>query len=81
LAPGTQLRVGALIMAIGGAGFIGYAVIFFVRNFTGFLELGIGRGEVSVSKTQISTSARRCTTTSATYTSRCQDLSPRRAWP
>src|SRR5215216_2845562 len=79
--PGTKLRVGSLIMAIGGAGFIGYAIIFFVRNFTGFLELGIGRGEVSVSKTQISTSARRCTTTSATYTSRCQDLSPRRAWP
>ena len=51
--PGTKLRVGSLIMAIGGAGFIGYAVIFFVRNFTGFLELGIGRGEVSVSKTQI----------------------------
>ena len=50
---GTKLRVGSLIMAIGGVGFIGYAVIFFVRNFTGFLELGIGRGEVSVSKTQI----------------------------
>src|SRR5262249_56136289 len=40
-------------MAIGGVGFIGYAVIIFVNNFTGFLELGIGRGEVSVSKTQI----------------------------
>src|SRR5215204_3092238 len=51
--PGTKLRVGSLIMAIGGAGFIGYAIIFFVRNFTGFLELGIGRGEVSVSKTEI----------------------------
>ena len=32
---------------------LSYAVIFFVNNFTGFLELGIGRGEVSVSKTQI----------------------------
>jgi hypothetical protein len=51
--PGTKLRVGSLIMAIGGVGFIAYAVIFFVRNFTGFLEVGIGRGEVSVSKTQI----------------------------
>jgi hypothetical protein len=50
---GTKLRVGSLIMAIGGLGFIGYAVIFFVNNFTGFLEVGIGRGEVSVSKTQI----------------------------
>jgi hypothetical protein len=53
VAPGTKLRVGSLIMAIGGVGFIGYAVIFFVNNFTGFLEVGIGRGEVSVSKTQI----------------------------
>jgi hypothetical protein len=54
VAPGTKLRVGSLIMAIGGAGFIGYAVIFFTRNFTGsFLELGIGHGEVNVNKTQI----------------------------
>jgi hypothetical protein len=51
---GTKLRVGSLIMAIGGAGFIGYAVIFFIRNFTGtFLELGIGRSEVNVNKSQI----------------------------
>jgi hypothetical protein len=54
VAPGTKLRVGSLIMAIGGAGFIGYAVIFFIRNFTGtFLELGIGRSEVNVNKSQI----------------------------
>jgi hypothetical protein len=53
-AAGTKLRVGSLIMAIGGAGFIGYAVIFFIRNFTGtFLELGIGPGEVNVNKSQI----------------------------
>jgi hypothetical protein len=54
VAAGTKLRVGSLIMAIGGAGFIGYAVIFFIRNFTGtFLELGIGSGEVNVNKSQI----------------------------
>jgi hypothetical protein len=53
VAPGTKLRVGSLIMAIGGAGLIGYAVILFVDNFTGFLEIGIGRGEVNVDKTQI----------------------------
>jgi hypothetical protein len=51
--PGTKLRVGSLIMAIGGAGFIGYGVLFFFRNFGSFLELGIGRGEVNVSKAQI----------------------------
>ena len=40
-------------MAVAGLGFIGYAVIFFVRNFTdSFLELGVGPGEVSVGKDQ-----------------------------
>lgn len=52
--PGTKLRVGSAIMAVGGLGFIGYAVIFLIRNFSdSFLELGIGPGEVSVSKDQI----------------------------
>jgi hypothetical protein len=41
-------------MGIAAAGFIGYAVIFFVRNFTGgFLELGIGPNEVNVGKDAI----------------------------
>jgi len=41
-------------MALAGLGFIGYAVIFFVRNFTNsFLELGIGHNEVSVGKDEI----------------------------
>jgi hypothetical protein len=36
---------------LAGLGFIGYAVIFFVRNFTGaFLELGIGPGQVKVDR-------------------------------
>ena len=41
-------------MAIAGFGFIGYAVLFFVRNFTGsFLELGIGHEQVNVGRDQI----------------------------
>jgi hypothetical protein len=41
-------------MGIAAAGFIGYGVIFFIRNFTGsFLELGIGPNEVNVGKDQI----------------------------
>ena len=49
-----RLRWGAGIMAVAGIGFIGYAVIFFVRNFTdSFLELGIGHGEVDVGKDEI----------------------------
>ena len=49
-----RLRCGSTLMAVAGLGFIGYAVIFFVRNFTdSFLELGVGPGEVSVGKDQI----------------------------
>jgi hypothetical protein len=41
-------------MSLGAVAFIGYAVIFFVRNFTdSFLELGIGADQVSVGKTEI----------------------------
>ncbi len=51
--PGA-LRLGAALMALAGLGFIGYAVIFFIRNFTGaFLELGIGPHEVDVNRSQI----------------------------
>jgi hypothetical protein len=49
-----QLRLGGALMALAGVAFIGYAVIFFVRNFTGaFLELGIGPGEVAVGRDEI----------------------------
>ena len=50
----SRLRLGAAIMAVGGLGFLGYGVIFFVRNFTdSFLELGIGPGQVDVGKSEI----------------------------
>src|SRR5215211_3022574 len=50
----TSLRVGSWLMGIAAVGFIGYAVIFFVRNFTdAFLELGIGPGQVDVGKDAI----------------------------
>jgi hypothetical protein len=46
-----DLRWGSWLMGVAAVGFIGYAAIFFVRNFTdSFLELGIGPGEVSVGK-------------------------------
>ena len=49
-----SLRVGSWLMGIAAVGFIGYAVIFFVRNFTAsFLELGIGPNEVNVGKDAI----------------------------
>ncbi len=51
----TALRIGSWLMGVAALGFIGYAVIFFVRNFTdSFLELGIGPNEVNVGKDEIS---------------------------
>jgi len=52
---GTQaLRVGSWLMGLAAVGFVGYAAIFFVRNFTdAFLELGIGPNEVSVGRDEI----------------------------
>jgi hypothetical protein len=48
------LRWGSWFMGLAAVGFIGYAVIFFIRNFTdSFLELGIGPNEVNVGKDQI----------------------------
>jgi len=54
VATSPAVRNGATLMAVAAAGFIGYAVLFLVRNFTnGFLELGIGHNEVDVSKDQV----------------------------
>lgn len=50
----SRLKLGSAIMTLGGIGFIGYGVIFFVRNFSSsFLELGIGPDQVDVGKTDI----------------------------
>jgi hypothetical protein len=49
-----DLRMGSWLMGAAAAGFIGYAVIFLVRNFTdSFLELGIGPNEVNVGREAI----------------------------
>jgi hypothetical protein len=54
IAASGTLRLGSGLMALAGLAFIGYAVIFFVRNFTGsFLELGIGRDQVEVDRAGI----------------------------
>lgn len=50
----SALRWGSWIMGISAAAFIGYAIVFFARNFTdSFLELGIGPNEVGVGKNEI----------------------------
>ena len=48
------VRAGAALMAVAGLGFVGYGIIFFIRNFTDqFLELGISAGEVPVGREEI----------------------------
>jgi hypothetical protein len=50
----TALKAGVGLMTFAAVAFIGYAVIFFVRNFTGdFLELGIGPDQVASGKDEI----------------------------
>ena len=50
----SRLRLGSGLMTAAAVGFIGYAVIFLIRNFTdSFLELGIGPNEVDVGRDQI----------------------------
>jgi cytochrome bd-type quinol oxidase subunit 2 len=48
------LRWGSWLIALAGVGAIGYAVIFFILNFTDqFLELGIGPEQVDVGRDEI----------------------------
>src|SRR5262245_45682148 len=50
----AALTWGANLMTLGAVAFIGYAVIFFVLNFTdSFLELGIGSDQVASGKDEI----------------------------
>ena len=50
----TALRWGVNLMTLGAVAFVGYAVIFFVLNFTDtFLELGIGSEQVASGKGEI----------------------------
>src|SRR5215208_6915118 len=50
----SALKWGVNLMTIGAVAFIGYAVIFFVLNFTdSFLELGIGSEQVASGKDEI----------------------------
>jgi hypothetical protein len=53
-ASASRLRIGSVLMTIGGLAFVGYGVVFFIRNFTdAFLELGVGRREVNVSRSEV----------------------------
>ena len=50
----SDVKIGTGLMSLAALGFIGYAIIFLIRNFTdSFLELGIGPNEVDASKERI----------------------------
>jgi hypothetical protein len=38
---GARSNLGANLVLLAGAGLVGYGVVFLVRNFTGFIELGL----------------------------------------
>ena len=48
-----RLSRGAAVMAVAGIGLVGCGLLFFVQNFTGFLELGISHAEVDVGRAEI----------------------------
>lgn len=50
----SYLQWGSVLMLVAGIGFIGYALLFFIQNFTGaFLELGITAAQVDKSRADI----------------------------
>jgi hypothetical protein len=49
-----NLMTGSWLMGAGAVAFIGYAIVFFILNFTdSFLELGIGPEQVDVGRAEI----------------------------
>ncbi len=41
IAGASRLGLGAMLVALSGIGLVGYGVMFLIRNFTGFIELGL----------------------------------------
>ena len=51
----SQLNLGATLVALSGIGLVGYGVMFLIRNFTGFIELGLTPEHVGGTPAQIHT--------------------------
>jgi hypothetical protein len=49
----SQLNLGATLVALSGIGLMGYGIMFLVRNFTGFIELGLTPEHVGGTPAQI----------------------------
>jgi len=51
--PPASPELGARLVALAGLGLVGYGVLFLVRNFTGFIELGLTPAHVGGTPEQI----------------------------
>src|ERR671911_889210 len=49
----SRLSLGATLVALSGVGLVGYGIMFLVRNFTGFIELGLSPAHVGGTPAQI----------------------------
>jgi hypothetical protein len=49
----SRLSFGATLVALSGIGLVGYGVMFLIRNFTGFIELGLTPEHVGGTTSQI----------------------------
>jgi cytochrome bd-type quinol oxidase subunit 2 len=49
----TNTLWSARLIALAGVGLIGYAILFFIVNFTSFIELGLGEGEVGATNSSV----------------------------
>lgn len=53
IAGASRLRLGATLVALSGVGLVGYGIMFLIRNFTGFIELGLTPAHVGGTAAQI----------------------------
>jgi hypothetical protein len=53
IAGASHLSLGATLVALSGVGLVGYGIMFLVRNFTGFIELGLTPEHVGGTAAQI----------------------------
>jgi cytochrome bd-type quinol oxidase subunit 2 len=55
IAGSPRLSLGATLVALSGIGLVGYGIMFLIRNFTGFIELGLTPEHVGSTPAQIRT--------------------------
>src|SRR5215218_5431764 len=49
----SRLTLGAVLVALAGVGLVGYGILFLIRNFSGFTELGLSSHQVGGTPEQI----------------------------